>query len=71
MKPHQPKETLKFGATFTDHMLEMDHNDKKGWSAPLISPYHSIPCDPAMSVFHYGMEVCSPLGPAIPSASRA
>lgn len=56
LKPHQPKETLKFGATFTDHMLEMDHNDKKGWSAPLISPYHSIPCDPAMSVFHYGME---------------
>ncbi|KAK8790924.1 hypothetical protein WA158_005555 [Blastocystis sp. Blastoise] len=55
-KPHLPKEKLVFGKTFTDHMLEMDHHDTKGWSTPKITPYHPIPCDPAMSVFHYGME---------------
>ena len=51
-----PNEKLKFGATFTDHMLEIDWDASKGWAAPSISPYHKFELDPAASVFHYALE---------------
>ncbi|CAE7243073.1 bcaA [Symbiodinium sp. KB8] len=50
------KEELKFGTTFTDHMVEVDWDNKNGWHAPEITPYHKIPIDPAASVLHYSLE---------------
>jgi len=55
-KAKSPKETLKFGATFTDHLLEVDWSQDKGWSAPRISPYHKFELDPAASALHYALE---------------
>jgi branched-chain amino acid aminotransferase len=55
-KPQTPKANLVFGATTSDHMLEIDWDEKKGWHAPVISPYHPLSLDPACNVFHYGIE---------------
>jgi len=55
-KPKQAKETLKFGATMTDHMLEIDWTAEKGWAAPRIVPYQPLKLDPAASALHYGLE---------------
>ena len=57
-QPKHAKETLKFGATFTDHMLEVDYKAGEGWKTPLISPYHALPIDPAASALHYSLQVC-------------
>ncbi|KAI8458431.1 aminotransferase [Phakopsora pachyrhizi] len=55
---HSPKkiprnEDLKFGQTFSDHMLVVDWDESAGWSAPLIKPYSTIEIDPSSSVLHY------------------
>lgn len=50
------KDSLKFGATMSDHMLEIDWDAKKGWHAPRIVPYQALQIDPAASVLHYGLE---------------
>ncbi|TDH73908.1 hypothetical protein CCR75_008077 [Bremia lactucae] len=51
-----PKEELKFGKTFTDHMLEVDWEQGKGWGDPIIRPYGPISMDPASAVLHYALE---------------
>ena len=51
-----PKEELKFGKTFSDHMLEMDWTVQDGWAAPRIGPYGPFAIDPSASVLHYGLE---------------
>lgn len=56
-KPHQPKEALKFGATTSDHMLEIDWSAKDGWSTPRIIPYQPLKLDPASSSLHYALQV--------------
>lgn len=56
-KAKQEKETLKFGATTSDHMLEIDWDAEKGWHTPRIIPYQPLKLDPASSVLHYGLEV--------------
>ncbi len=56
-KPKVEKELLKFGATTSDHMLEVDWDAQKGWHAPRIVPYQPLQIDPAASVLHYGLEV--------------
>lgn len=56
-KPKVAKESLKFGATTSDHMLEIDWDAVKGWHAPRIIPYQPLKLDPAASVLHYGLEV--------------
>lgn len=56
-KAKVPKEDLKFGATTSDHMLEVDWDAVKGWHAPKIIPYQPLKLDPAASVLHYGLEV--------------
>jgi branched-chain amino acid aminotransferase len=56
-KPKLPIEQLKFGATMSDHMLEIDWDAKKGWHAPKIIPYGPLKLDPAASSLHYGLEV--------------
>jgi branched-chain amino acid aminotransferase len=51
-----PKEELKFGQTLSDHMLEVDWQEGKGWTAPRIVPVHDLQLSPAASVFHYASE---------------
>ncbi|EQC34071.1 branched-chain amino acid aminotransferase [Saprolegnia diclina VS20] len=50
------KETLTFGTTFTDHMLEIDWDQKTGWGKPLIRPYGPLSVDPASSSLHYALQ---------------
>ena len=47
---------LAFGAEFSDHMLEIDWNEKDGWKDPIIREYHNFNISPAASVFHYALE---------------
>ncbi|KAF8273785.1 branched-chain amino acid aminotransferase II [Lactarius quietus] len=45
--------SLKFGHTFTDHMLMIPWNQSEGWGTPEIKPYGPLPLDPSSTVFHY------------------
>lgn len=56
LKPKLPKETLVFGATQSDHMLEFDWQADKGWIAPRISEYNDFALSPSASCLHYGLE---------------
>ncbi|WNH07624.1 branched-chain amino acid aminotransferase [Thalassobellus suaedae] len=47
---------LKFGNTFSDHMLVCDFKDGK-WQAPKVVPYQPITLDPSAKIFHYGQSV--------------
>lgn len=49
--------TLVFGATMTDHILEMHWTKSRGWGRPTIDEYHPISLDPAAKCFHYAVEV--------------
>jgi hypothetical protein len=51
-----PNDQLKFGATFADHMLDIDWTRSEGWKSPRICPYGPLPLDPSASVFHYALE---------------
>ena len=53
LKSHPKSDSLGFGKYFTDHMLTI-HYKNGVWMTPEISPYHSLPLDPAASVLHYG-----------------
>jgi branched-chain amino acid aminotransferase len=55
-QPKPPKETLKFGHTFSDHMLEVDWEMGKGWTAPKIVPFHNLSLSPAASSLHYALQ---------------
>jgi len=46
-------ETLKFGHTFTDHMLVIPWKLSQGWGTPEIKPYGPLSLDPSSTVFHY------------------
>ena len=46
-----------FGATFTDHMVEIDFDAEHGWHAPRVVPYGPIALDPAAAVLHYAQEI--------------
>lgn len=48
-----PSSTLRFGQTFTDHMLTAKWTLEKGWEAPAIVPYGPLSLDPASTVLHY------------------
>jgi len=50
------KTKLVFGREFTDHMLEIEWDQEKGWGTPLISAYHNLSLPPSASVLHYGLE---------------
>jgi branched-chain amino acid aminotransferase len=47
---------LVFGRTFTDHMLEVDWEEGKGWRAPRIIPYQNLSLSPASTGLHYGLQ---------------
>ncbi|KAI0067887.1 branched-chain amino acid aminotransferase II [Artomyces pyxidatus] len=54
----QPKkipslDTLKFGHTFTDHMLTVPWTQSAGWGTPEIIPYGPLSLDPSSTVLHY------------------
>lgn len=55
-RPKVPNKHLVFGHTFTDHMLEIDWDSKSGWKTPVISPYHALSLDPAVSSLHYALQ---------------
>lgn len=55
-KTMPPYDTLKFGHTFADHMLEIDYTPEEGWGAPRIVPHGPISIDPAASSLHYGLQ---------------
>ena len=40
----------------TDHILEIDWNEKTGWAKPKISAYKPFQIDPANSTLHYALE---------------
>jgi len=50
-------ESLGFGKIFTDHMFEMDYNEKEGWQNPTIRPVEDLPVHPASMFIHYGQAV--------------
>jgi branched-chain amino acid aminotransferase len=49
-------EHLGFGATFSDHMLNMEYRDGE-WGAPKILPYGPLDISPAICSLHYGQVV--------------
>jgi len=49
-------EKLRFGETFTDHMLEVDWTAEYGWHSPIIRPFSNLELHPASTCFHYGLE---------------
>ena len=57
-KPREriPLDKLVFGRTFSDHMLEIDWDEQKGWQAPVIKPYGDLQLSPAATSLHYGIE---------------
>uniref|UniRef100_A0AC34F9B0 Branched-chain-amino-acid aminotransferase n=1 Tax=Panagrolaimus sp. ES5 TaxID=591445 RepID=A0AC34F9B0_9BILA len=50
-------DALKFGHTFSDHMMEADWSSENGWAKPLISPLHNFNLHPAAKVLHYATEL--------------
>lgn len=55
-KEKTPLEELTFGTTFSDHMMEVDWDERTGWSNPVIKPYGDFKMSPAASCLHYGIE---------------
>ena len=50
-------ESLGFGKIFTDHMFEMNYNEKSGWHSPVIRPVDNLAVHPASMFIHYGQAV--------------
>ncbi len=46
-----------FGRAFTDHMVEIDYTEGKGWHGARVVPYGPIALDPAAAVLHYAQEI--------------
>ncbi|MCW1384009.1 branched-chain amino acid aminotransferase [Novosphingobium sp. KCTC 2891] len=46
-----------FGRAFTDHMVEIDYTEGRGWHDARIIPYGPIALDPASAVLHYAQEI--------------
>ncbi|KAL3698906.1 hypothetical protein R1sor_012982 [Riccia sorocarpa] len=55
-KPALDATKLRFGAEYTDHMMQIIWKDGLGWSTPRIDPLGPIPIHPCAQVLHYGME---------------
>ena len=47
---------IKFGRTFSDHMLVAEYYDG-AWQSAVIKPYGNIELSPACNVFHYGQAI--------------
>lgn len=55
-KPVDSK-SLVFGATYSDHMLTIKHNEGSGWEKPVIEPLQPLSIHPGAKVLHYATEV--------------
>lgn len=53
MRKPEPS-TLTFGATFSDHMFQVEWTHFGGWGTPQIVPLHNFQMHPGAKVFHYG-----------------
>lgn len=49
-------ESITFGSTFSDHMLQCDFRNGS-WEKPIIKPYEPFLIDPSAKVFHYGQAI--------------
>lgn len=49
-------DNLKFGRTFSDHMLVMEYEDGE-WKEPVIRPFGELTLHPAISSLHYGQSI--------------
>ncbi|XP_024401549.1 uncharacterized protein [Physcomitrium patens] len=56
VKPKLDATTLKFGAVYSDHMLQASWKDGLGWTAPSIDPLGPISLHPCAQVLHYAVE---------------
>ncbi|KAF9014926.1 branched-chain amino acid aminotransferase II [Cyathus striatus] len=52
-----PSATLKFGHTFTDHMLTVPWSVTSGWGVPEIIPYGPLQLEPSCTVLHYAQTI--------------
>lgn len=52
-----PKEKLKFGRTFTDHMLTVEWSAEHGWAIPEIKPFTYLSLNPSANVLQYAFAV--------------
>ena len=55
VKPDLRNQEFKFGHLSTDHMLTIEHSDKKGWSSPVIEPMKHFSIHPFNSTLHYSL----------------
>lgn len=55
-RPRVANKDLQFGRAFSDHLLEIDWDEKTGWHDPVIKPYGDFHISPAATVLHYGIE---------------
>jgi branched-chain amino acid aminotransferase len=46
-----------FGTQFSDHMVQIDYAEGKGWHNARVLPYGPIALDPAAAVLHYAQEI--------------
>lgn len=56
IKPAKPGQ-FKFGAQYTDHMLEIDWSAQDGWAKPKIVPHGPIKIETSATALHYGISV--------------
>ncbi|KAJ3512732.1 hypothetical protein NLJ89_g3355 [Agrocybe chaxingu] len=52
-----PSSSLKFGHTFTDHMLTIPWTVEAGWGVPQIRPYGPLELEPSSTVLHYAQTI--------------
>ncbi|XP_042903320.1 branched-chain-amino-acid aminotransferase, cytosolic [Parasteatoda tepidariorum] len=57
LKPKPDFSSLKFGANFSDHMLEVEWSESAGWGKPRILPVHAFQLHPCSKVLHYAQSV--------------
>jgi len=57
LKPKPVAEGLVFGKHFTDHMLTVSWDSRRGWGQPRILPLQPLQLHPASKVFHYAQEL--------------
>ncbi|CAM6046569.1 unnamed protein product [Sphagnum compactum] len=53
-KPRLDPIELKFGAVYTDHMLQVSWKEGPGWTGPSIDPLAPLTLHPCAQVLHYG-----------------
>ncbi|WJY18847.1 branched-chain amino acid aminotransferase [Alteriqipengyuania flavescens] len=46
-----------FGSLFSDHMVQIDWTEGRGWHSHRVGPREPIALDPATSVLHYAQEI--------------